>query len=44
MSTSDTSIDNTTGIAGEPSPVPMRYTTLNTGAKILWSRGFWLLS
>lgn len=34
MSTSDTSIDNTTGIAGEPSPVPMRYTTLNTGAKI----------
>lgn len=34
MSTSDTSIDNTTGIAGEQSPVPMRYTTLNTGAKI----------
>jgi 2,5-diketo-D-gluconate reductase A len=28
------SIDNTTGLAGEPSPVLMRYTTLNTGAKI----------
>lgn len=28
------SIDNTTGLAGEPSPVPMQYTTLNTGAKI----------
>ena len=25
---------DSTGLAGEPSPVPMRYTTLNTGAKI----------
>jgi 2,5-diketo-D-gluconate reductase A len=28
------SVDNTTGLAGEPSPVPMQYTTLNSGAKI----------
>lgn len=28
------SVDDTTGLAATPSPFPMRYTTLNTGAKI----------